>query len=91
MARCWTIWSSLAKCVTSVFFRYSGVESAALFIAHFRGWALPIALQIEYSLMQRTVVRRVYYAHGGELGLGAWPWSPLKSGALSASTPAATA
>src|SRR5271170_7584781 len=51
-------------------------------IAHFRGWAPLIALQIEYSLMQRTVEGELV-PMAGELGLGVLPWSPLKSGALS--------
>jgi aryl-alcohol dehydrogenase-like predicted oxidoreductase len=51
-------------------------------IAHFRGWAPLIALQIEYSLMQRTVEGELV-PMAEELGLGVLPWSPLKSGALS--------
>ena len=50
-------------------------------IAHFRGWAPLIALQIEYSLMQRTVEGELV-PMAEELGLGVLPWSPLKSGAL---------
>lgn len=51
-------------------------------IAHFRGWSPLIAVQLEYSLLERT--------SEGELipmaqacGLGVMPWSPLKSGFLS--------
>lgn len=51
-------------------------------IARFRGWAPLIALQIEYSLMERTVEGELV-PMARELGLGVTPWSPLKSGVLS--------
>jgi aryl-alcohol dehydrogenase-like predicted oxidoreductase len=51
-------------------------------IAHFRGWAPLVALQIEYSLLERTVEGELI-PMARELGLGVTPWSPLKSGALS--------
>lgn len=51
-------------------------------IARFRGWAPLIALQIEYSLLERTVEGELI-PMAIELGLGVTPWSPLKSGALS--------
>jgi aryl-alcohol dehydrogenase-like predicted oxidoreductase len=51
-------------------------------IARFRGWAPLIALQIEYSLLQRTVEGELV-PMARELGLGVTPWSPLKSGVLS--------
>ncbi len=54
----------------------------AQLIAHFRGWAPLIALQIEYSLLERTVEGELV-PMAQELGLGITPWSPLKSGALS--------
>jgi aryl-alcohol dehydrogenase-like predicted oxidoreductase len=41
-----------------------------------------VALQIEYSLLERTVEGELIPA-AQELGLGVTPWSPLKSGALS--------
>jgi len=50
--------------------------------AQFRGWSPLIALQIEYSLMQRTVEGDLL-PMAQELGLGVLPWSPLKGGALS--------
>jgi len=50
--------------------------------AQLRGWAPLIALQIEYSLLERTVEAELMPA-AQELGLGVLPWSPLKSGALS--------
>jgi aryl-alcohol dehydrogenase-like predicted oxidoreductase len=51
-------------------------------IAQFRGLVPVIALQIEYSLLERTVEAELVPA-ARELGLGITPWSPLKSGALS--------
>lgn len=50
--------------------------------AHFRGWTPLVALQIEYSLMERTVEGELI-PMARELGLGVTPWSPLKSGVLS--------
>jgi aryl-alcohol dehydrogenase-like predicted oxidoreductase len=43
--------------------------------------ARPIALQIEYSLLQRTVEGELI-PMARELGLGVTPWSPLKFGIL---------
>jgi aryl-alcohol dehydrogenase-like predicted oxidoreductase len=50
-------------------------------LARFRGYAPLIALQIEYSLLERTVEGELI-PMARELGLGVTPWSPLKSGAL---------
>jgi len=50
--------------------------------ARFRGWSPLIALQIEYSLLERTVEGELI-PMARELGLGVTPWSPLKSGVLS--------
>ncbi len=69
--------------------RYIGFSDApawkvaqAQLIAGFRGWAPVIALQIEYSLMERTVEGELL-PMAEELGMGVLPWSPLKMGALS--------
>jgi len=51
-------------------------------LANFRGWAPLVALQIEYSLLQRTVEGELI-PMALELGMGVTPWSPLKSGVLS--------
>jgi aryl-alcohol dehydrogenase-like predicted oxidoreductase len=51
-------------------------------VARFRGWSPLIALQIEYSLLERTVEGELI-PMAIELGLGVTPWSPLKSGVLS--------
>jgi aryl-alcohol dehydrogenase-like predicted oxidoreductase len=69
--------------------RYLGVSDTpawkiaeANVTARFRGWSAFVGLQIEYSLLERTVEQElVPMAH--ELGLGITPWSPLKSGVLS--------
>ncbi|TCL05927.1 aldo/keto reductase [Sodalis ligni] len=51
-------------------------------LAQFRGWSPLIALQIEYSLLQRTVEDELI-PMALELGLGVVPWSPLAGGILS--------
>jgi aryl-alcohol dehydrogenase-like predicted oxidoreductase len=51
-------------------------------IAQFRGWAPLVALQIEYSLIERTVEGELI-PMALELGLGVTPWSPLRGGVLS--------
>jgi aryl-alcohol dehydrogenase-like predicted oxidoreductase len=51
-------------------------------ITQFRGWTPLVALQIEYSLIERTVEGELIPA-ALELGLGVTPWSPLRSGVLS--------
>jgi aryl-alcohol dehydrogenase-like predicted oxidoreductase len=69
--------------------RYIGVSDTpawkvaqANVMAHFRGWSPFIGLQIEYSLLERTVEQELV-PMALELGLGITPWSPLKSGLLS--------
>jgi aryl-alcohol dehydrogenase-like predicted oxidoreductase len=54
----------------------------AQLLAKFHGWSPLIALQIEYSLLERTVEGELI-PMARELGLGVTPWSPLKSGVLS--------
>ena len=49
--------------------------------ASFRGWAPLVALQIEYSLIERTVEGELL-PMADELGLGVTPWSPLRGGVL---------
>lgn len=51
-------------------------------IARFRGWAPVVAIQIEYSLLERTVEGQLI-PMAQEMGMGVTPWSPLKSGVLS--------
>ena len=50
-------------------------------IADLRGWSPLVALQIEYSLIERTVEQDLV-PMARELGLGVLPWSPLGSGVL---------
>ena len=53
----------------------------AQLIAEFRGWSPLIGLQIEYSLLERTVEGELI-PMARELGMGVTPWSPLKGGIL---------
>lgn len=55
--------------------------SQAQMISHFRGWSAFIGLQIEYSLLERTVEGELI-PMAQELGLGIMPWAPLKRGLL---------
>ena len=50
--------------------------------AIFRGWEPLVALQIEYSLAQRTVEADLL-PMARAMGLGVTPWSPLRAGILS--------
>lgn len=50
--------------------------------AIFRSWTPLIALQIEYSLLQRTVESELI-PMARAMGLGVTPWSPLRGGVLS--------
>src|SRR5580692_326423 len=51
-------------------------------MAVLKGWTPLIALQLEYSLLERTVEGELI-PMALELGLGVTPWSPLRGGALS--------
>lgn len=69
--------------------RYLGVSDTpawkiaeANITAKFRGGSAFIGLQIEYSLLERSVEQELV-PMALELGLGITPWSPLKSGILS--------
>ena len=81
--------SALESLVQAGKVRYIGFSDApawkvaqAQAIALGRHWTPLIALQIEYSLLERTVESE-YIAMAQELGLGITPWSPLKGGLLS--------
>lgn len=50
-------------------------------LADLRGWSPLVALQIEYSLVERTVEHELL-PMARELGLGVLPWSPLGGGIL---------
>jgi aryl-alcohol dehydrogenase-like predicted oxidoreductase len=51
-------------------------------LAGCRGWTPLVALQAEYSLVERTVEGELI-PMARELGLGVTPWSPLRGGVLS--------
>jgi len=55
--------------------------SRAQTIADFRGWSPVIALQIEYSLIERTPEADLI-PMAQKMGMGVTPWSPLKGGIL---------
>jgi aryl-alcohol dehydrogenase-like predicted oxidoreductase len=75
--------------VTAGKIRYVGFSDIAAWktaeaqtIALFRGWAPIIALQLEYSLLERTSEGELFPL-AQAMGMGVMPWSPLKSGFLS--------
>ncbi len=81
--------AALESLIQSGKVRYIGVSDTpawkiaeANVIARFRGWSAFIGLQIEYSLLERSVEQELV-PMALEFGLGITPWSPLKSGALS--------
>src|SRR5215813_13343201 len=81
--------AALEDLVRSGKVRYLGVSDTpawkiveANMLARFRGWAPFIGLQIEYSLLERSVEQELA-PMALEFGLGITPWSPLKSGVLS--------
>jgi aryl-alcohol dehydrogenase-like predicted oxidoreductase len=68
---------------------YAGISDAPAWqvsrmqmLAELRGWAPFVALQIEYSLIERTVEHDLL-PMADALGLGVLAWSPLGSGVLS--------
>src|ERR1700719_1487363 len=68
--------------------RYIGVSDTpawkiveANLIARFRGWSPFIGLQVEYSLLERTIEQELV-PMASEFGLGITPWSPLESGVV---------
>lgn len=75
--------------VTAGKVRYIGISdlpawrtAEAQTIARFRGWSPVVAIQLEYSLLERTCEGELL-PMAQEMGMGAMPWSPLKSGLLS--------
>ncbi len=69
--------------------RYIGVSDTpawkiaqANLLARFRGWSAFVGLQVEYSLLERTIEQELV-PMASEFGLGITPWSPLKGGVLS--------
>jgi aryl-alcohol dehydrogenase-like predicted oxidoreductase len=81
--------SALEDLVRAGKVRYLGVSDTpawkvaeANVTARFRGWSAFIGLQIEYSLLERSVEQELV-PMALELGLGITPWSPIKGGLLS--------
>ncbi|MGK3207827.1 aldo/keto reductase [Amycolatopsis sp. MEPSY49] len=58
-------------------------------IARLRGWAPVIALQLEYSLLERTSEGELI-PMAQVMGMGVLPWSPLRGGFLSGKYSSAT-
>jgi aryl-alcohol dehydrogenase-like predicted oxidoreductase len=89
--------SALEDLVRAGKIRYIGVSDTpawkiveANMTARLHGWAPFIGLQIEYSLLERSVEQELV-PMALQFGLGITPWSPLKSGALSGKYTRATA
>ncbi len=68
--------------------RYFGISDTpafkcvqAQYEAIFKNWTPSIALQVEYSLAERTVENELL-PMAREMGMGVTPWSPLKGGVL---------
>jgi aryl-alcohol dehydrogenase-like predicted oxidoreductase len=83
------VMQTLADLVRAGKIRYIGLSdtpawylSRAQTIAEMRGLPLVIALQLEYSLIERNIERE-HIPAALELGMGICPWSPLASGMLS--------
>ncbi|MEV0279376.1 aldo/keto reductase [Streptomyces sp. NPDC050610] len=81
--------STLQDLVTAGKIRYFGLSDTPAWavarmatIAELRGWASPAAIQVEYSLLERTSEGELFGA-ARELGLGVAAWSPLAGGVLS--------
>jgi aryl-alcohol dehydrogenase-like predicted oxidoreductase len=81
--------SALSDLVREGKIRYYGLSdvpawyaSRAVTLANCTGREQPIALQLEYSLVERTIERE-HVPAARELGMGVCPWSPLASGFLS--------
>ena len=57
------------------------VVSQANTLAHFRGWSQFVGLQVEYSLLQRSVEPELM-SMAQAYGMTVTPWAPLAGGAL---------
>ncbi len=80
---------ALDDLVASGKIRYIGISDTpawkvaqAQTVAQFRGWNRIIAMQVEYSLLERTAEGDLI-PMAEEFGIGVMPWSPLKNGWLS--------
>ncbi len=80
---------TLQDLITAGKIRYYGLSDTpawavtrAASLAECRGWAPVAAIQVEYSLLQRTVEGELFGA-ARALGIGVTPWGPLAGGVLS--------
>jgi aryl-alcohol dehydrogenase-like predicted oxidoreductase len=80
---------ALDDLVTAGKVRYVGLSDVPAWVAarahtigRFRGWVPVTALQLEYSLLQRTPEGELL-PMAEDLGIGVLPWSPLRGGQLS--------
>lgn len=81
--------STLSDLVTNGKIRYFAISDTPAWkiaqantISQFRGWPGFIGLQLEYSLLERTVEGDLI-PMAQDMGIGVVPWSPLKGGILS--------
>ncbi len=58
------------------------VASRANTMAELRGWSPFVGMQVQYSLIERSIEREIL-PMSRELGMGVTPWSPLGGGMLS--------
>ena len=79
---------TLDDLVTAGDIRFIGISdfpawkaAQAVVTAQLRAWSSPIAMQLEYSLAERTSEGELM-PMSRELGLGVFPWKPLGGGAL---------
>ncbi|MBI5241231.1 MAG: aldo/keto reductase [Elusimicrobia bacterium] len=83
------VMSSLDALVRAGKVRYIGLSDTpawylarAQTLAEWRGWEKVCALQLEYSLVERSIERE-HMPAARRLGMGVCPWSPLAGGFLS--------
>src|SRR5437773_10045463 len=74
-------WFAKARCSTSALGCPAWWIAQANTLAHLRGWSPFIGLQIEYSLIERTVERELI-PMAKALNIGVTAWSPLAGGVL---------
>lgn len=86
----WEILKAFDALIAAGKLRYCGFSdtpawlvSRAVTLAESRGWAMPVAIQAEYSLAARDAERELF-PMAAALGLGAVTWGPLAAGALAA-------
>ena len=79
----WTIWCGRGRCsMWGVSDTPAWIVSRANLLAELRGWTPFVGLQIQYSLIERSVERELT-PMARELDLAITPWGALGSGILS--------